>query len=90
MSRQQGDEHAEAGDGEVDVEQPGQQLEGVRRPAPAVGPGAERHVGSLRAILPDRRRAVRIPTARIHPAHRFNIKDTFASRFQSESMVFIT
>lgn len=71
VSRQQGDEHAEAGDSEKDVEQPGQQLEGVRRPAPAVGPRAEWHVGSLRAILAHRRRAVWVPTAHVHPAHTF-------------------
>lgn len=75
VSGQQGDKHTEAGDGKVDVEQPGQQLEGVRRPAPAVGPRAERHVSSVCTVLTDRRRAVRVPTANIHPANRFNIKD---------------
>lgn len=68
MSWQQGHEHAKASDGEVDVEQPGQQLEGVGGPAPAVSPRAERHVSSVWTVLTDRRRAVRVPTAHIHPA----------------------
>lgn len=65
VRRQQRDEHAEASDGEVDVEQPGQQLEGVRRPGPAVGPRAERHLGA--PGVRGRRRAVGVPAAHLHP-----------------------
>lgn len=75
VCRQQGDEYAESGDGEIDVEQPGQQLEGVRRPAPAVGPRAERHICSPWAVLADRRRPVWVPTAHVHPEHTSSIKE---------------
>lgn len=67
MSWQQGHEHAKTSDGEVDVEQPGQELEGVRGPAPAVSPRAQRHIGSVRTVFIGRSRAVRVPTAHIHP-----------------------
>lgn len=75
MCRQQGDEYAEPGDGKVDVEQPGEQLEGVRRPAPTVGPRAEQHVSSPWAVLTDRRRPVRVPTAHVHPERASSIKE---------------
>lgn len=75
MCRQQGDEYAEPGDGKVDVEQPGEQLKGVRRPAPTVGPRAEQHVSSPWAVLTDRRRPVRVPTAHVHPERASSIKE---------------
>lgn len=75
VCRQQRDEYAEPGDGEVDVEQPGEQLKGVRRPTPTVGPRAERHVSSSWAVLTDRRRPVRVPTAHVHPERASSIKE---------------
>lgn len=60
MRRQQGDKHAEPCDGKVNVEQPGQKLERVGRPSPAVGSGAERHSGPLKAVVSNWRCAVRV------------------------------
>lgn len=69
MSRQQGNKHSQAGNGKVNVEQPGQQLEGVRRPAPAVGARAERHVHTVRAVLAHWCCSIWIPTAHVHPVY---------------------
>lgn len=70
MGRQQGDEHAEPCDGEENIQQPGQKLEGVGRPTPAVGAGAERHSGPLQAVVSNWRCAVRVLGAYFHPSHR--------------------
>ena len=44
MGGKQGDKHSKPGDSEEEVEEPCQELEGVWRPAPPVGPGAQRQV----------------------------------------------
>ena len=41
----------------------------MRRPAPAVGSGVQRHVKSLQGVLADWRCAVRVPAARVHPVN---------------------
>lgn len=86
MGRQQGDKHAKASDSKIDIEQPGQQLKRVRGPAPAIGPGAERHVSSLWDILSDRYSAVQVPAAHIHPAHRENIFSQCGHHHMSSSI----
>lgn len=70
MGRQQGDEHTKPCDGEVNIQQPGQELERVGRPTPAVGSGAKRHSGPLQAVVSNWRCAVRVLGAYFHPSHR--------------------
>lgn len=64
--RQQRDENSKACDCKVKIEKPRQQLEGVRRPAPPVCPGAQGHVGSSGHVIAHRHRAVRVPAAQVH------------------------
>lgn len=66
MRGQQRDKHAEAHHSKVGIEEPGQQLEGVGGPAPAIGAGAQGEIWPVGTFLAHWGRTVGIPATKVH------------------------